>query len=235
MADTSEQSHARLDVASRRAKGAKIVAVLRHYADLSEADVLDIGTGAGAIAAALAADAKSVTSVDIFDERQVTDGYTFVRLADETLPFHDAAFDVVVYNHVIEHVPDQHKHISEIARVLKPGGIVYLATPNKYGPTDPHYELPLLSWLPRPLALLYLKAVKGKSWDIYPLSPGGVRRLVAGKLQDEQLTARIVKDPTAYGMEATTALKAVGALPLPLLKLLQPFMPTQIHVLKKPA
>jgi 2-polyprenyl-3-methyl-5-hydroxy-6-metoxy-1,4-benzoquinol methylase len=47
-----------------------------------------------------------------------------------TLPYHDAEFDVVCSLEVIEHVEDQFQFCREIVRVLKPGGIAVLSTPN---------------------------------------------------------------------------------------------------------
>jgi ubiquinone/menaquinone biosynthesis C-methylase UbiE len=57
----------------------------------------------------------------------------------EALPFPNAAFDRVVADSVLEHLGDQHKGLSEIYRVMRPGGYLFVATPNKYslGP-DPH-------------------------------------------------------------------------------------------------
>jgi ubiquinone/menaquinone biosynthesis C-methylase UbiE len=48
------------------------------------------------------------------------------------LPFEDASFDAVFYHHVIEHVPDAAKSLEELARVLKPGGLLYVGTPNRH-------------------------------------------------------------------------------------------------------
>ena len=63
-------SHAILDRASRLSKARKISAVLDDFGDgLTGRRVLDIGTGAGIIAAYLAERARSVVSVDILDER----------------------------------------------------------------------------------------------------------------------------------------------------------------------
>jgi SAM-dependent methyltransferase len=45
------------------------------------------------------------------------------------LCFADACFDVVICNHVLEHVPDDRKALSEIYRVLKPGGWASLQVP----------------------------------------------------------------------------------------------------------
>ncbi|MEN8206886.1 MAG: class I SAM-dependent methyltransferase [Pseudomonadota bacterium] len=44
--------------------------------------------------------------------------------------FPDASFDMVSARHVIEHIPDPNAFISEIARILRPGGQLYLRTPN---------------------------------------------------------------------------------------------------------
>lgn len=46
----------------------------------------------------------------------------------EALPFEDSGYDVVIANHMLYHVPDLPKGLSEIRRVLKPGGRLYAAT-----------------------------------------------------------------------------------------------------------
>ncbi|NBC33268.1 MAG: methyltransferase domain-containing protein [Alphaproteobacteria bacterium] len=56
------------------------------------------------------------------------------RRADLTaLPFADAAFNLVLSSHVLEHIPDDRAAIAEIARVLHPGGEAIIAVP-----FDPH-------------------------------------------------------------------------------------------------
>ena len=233
MQDKSKVSHAILDVESRHDKAAKIIAALSKYTDIASANVLDIGTGAGVIASDIAAKAKSVTSVDMHDERKVTDGFRFTQVDGVQLPFPDASFDVVVYNHVIEHVPEQQEHIKEIARVLRSEGLLYLATPNKFGPLDPHYRVPFISWLPRPAAAGYLRLLKRKTWDIHPVSPWRLQRLTRGRFTGKNLTADIIKRPADYDMPASRGVKLLGLLPLGALRTLQPFVPTQIHIFKR--
>ena len=51
--------------------------------------------------------------------------------ANGVLPFEDATVDVVIARHVIEHVVDTVGFLTELKRVLKPGGMLLLATPNQ--------------------------------------------------------------------------------------------------------
>jgi len=60
-----------------------------------------------------------------------------------SLPFRDASFDVVTANMVVEHLEDPGKSFSEVARVLKPGGLFLFHTPNaKAFPTSVARLLP---------------------------------------------------------------------------------------------
>jgi glycosyltransferase involved in cell wall biosynthesis/2-polyprenyl-3-methyl-5-hydroxy-6-metoxy-1,4-benzoquinol methylase len=48
------------------------------------------------------------------------------------LPFADASFDAVFYHHVIEHVDEPDGSLRELARVLRPGGLIFVGTPNRH-------------------------------------------------------------------------------------------------------
>src|SRR5688500_16609356 len=125
-------SHANQDRDLRFRKARRIEKVLASAGiDLASSSVLDVGTGSGTIAAYLAPRVSRLVSVDVVDER--TDHkFDYLRIADERLPFADGSFDVAISNHVIEHVGDQQRHLSEIARVLSEGGVCLLATPNRF-------------------------------------------------------------------------------------------------------
>lgn len=61
------------------------------------------------------------------------DGYDF-RIADlnkDPLPFDDDSFDLIVCNHVIEHLQDGVTFFGECVRVCRPGGYIYLAAPSE--------------------------------------------------------------------------------------------------------
>jgi ubiquinone/menaquinone biosynthesis C-methylase UbiE len=55
-------------------------------------------------------------------------GITYTEADVQQLPFPDATYDAVVANHMLYHVPDLEQGLSEIRRVLKPGGTLFAAT-----------------------------------------------------------------------------------------------------------
>jgi ubiquinone/menaquinone biosynthesis C-methylase UbiE len=52
----------------------------------------------------------------------------FVAADAQALPFADAAFDAVIANHMLYHVPDRARALAEIHRILRPGGAFVAAT-----------------------------------------------------------------------------------------------------------
>src|ERR1700754_37969 len=170
------QAHAVLDLASREAKGRKIEALLGLPVG-APIKLLEVGTGAGGIAhyfATRSVGPCDVDAVDVRDQRQVKDGYRFTLIDSTELPFGNQSFDVVVSNHVIEHVGDrsaQLNHLKEMRRVLTLEGMIYLAVPNRWMLVEPHFRLPFLSWLPRSLRTMYVQASgRGSVYDCEPLT-----------------------------------------------------------------
>ncbi|MFK7937247.1 MAG: methyltransferase domain-containing protein [Saprospiraceae bacterium] len=227
-------SHVALEGQLRNKKAAKIVTIISEYINLTECKVLDIGTGSGHIANGIAQKAREVHSVNISDERVIAEGYHFQIVNSETLPFLNESFDVVVSNHVIEHLPNHQLHLSEIYRVLKPNGLLYLATPNKYALMEPHFRLPFLSWLPRKWANSYTQRFRKKEWDIYPLTRNYIRKLTNDNFTIDWWSLRIVKDLQKFQINAHPIIRGVfDYLPMSVLKLTAPIIPTFVGVLKK--
>ncbi len=229
-------THAVLDVPSRRAKAAKLIAVIERTCPLRGARLLDIGTGSGTIAADLAAAVGpdgSVTSVDVADVRVTRDGYEFVRFDGERLPFDDAGFDVVVSNHVIEHVGDretQRRHLREIARVLVDGGTAYVAVPHRWQLVENHYRLPLLGWLPRRAADAYMRgARRGERYDCRPLGRRELLTLLTDAGFDARDATGDLVDVTAE-QRAGAAGRALAAAPWLRVALRGPLLPTIVGV-----
>jgi 2-polyprenyl-3-methyl-5-hydroxy-6-metoxy-1,4-benzoquinol methylase len=104
--------------------------------------VLDLGCGTGYGSALLAGDCASVTGVDISAEAigYARAKYAAPGLAYDTidkiehgsrLRFADASFDAVISFQVIEHVADVPSYLLEVKRLLKPGGVFIVATPDR--------------------------------------------------------------------------------------------------------
>ena len=104
---------------------------------------LDVGTGAGALALALAPLVREVVGVDRVPEllvhaRERAAAYKNVEFveADATaLPFPDASFDLVGTLRTLHHVPRPELVIAELARVTRPGGRVLVI--DQIAPVDP--------------------------------------------------------------------------------------------------
>lgn len=172
------------DRASRLRKGEKMIALLESRKPLRRARILEVGCCTGYLSAMLADAAGPdghVTGVDIHDFRHVKDGFDFMLVSGTALPFSDQAFDVVVSNHVIEHVGrrhDQQNHLAEMWRVLSPGGVCFLSLPNSWFPYERHFRLPLLSQLPPRLRTPYVRLMRrGTNYDPNIPSPRTVRAL----------------------------------------------------------
>jgi 2-polyprenyl-3-methyl-5-hydroxy-6-metoxy-1,4-benzoquinol methylase len=99
--------------------------------------VLDIGCGRGHLLKAMArrgwecyGTELSTFPMDSTPGPAGPGSVTFLKGAFETLPFEDRFFDLVSVWHVLEHTSDPGRTIEEVARTLKPGGILALAVPN---------------------------------------------------------------------------------------------------------
>jgi SAM-dependent methyltransferase len=94
---------------------------------------LDLGCGDGRLTAEL--DAAELTAADVSPvalaraARRLPDAHIVELEPDAELPFDDGSFDLVLCAETIEHVRDVQLLLSEIRRVLRPGGTLALSTP----------------------------------------------------------------------------------------------------------
>jgi len=133
--------------------------------DLKDKKILDAGCGKGVWLEqfAMIAGAENVFGSDIDDAEfesvpEVIPRENLVKCPIEELDFPDNIFDVVFSHEVIEHVVDDKKAMSEMIRVLKPGGKLVLFCPNRGWPFEQHGmffrgkyywgNIPLLPWMP---------------------------------------------------------------------------------------
>ncbi len=107
--------------------------------------VLDVACGEGYGSALLAASgATRVTGVDLSPQaiRHARSEYLgvpnldFIEASCTKMPFADASFDLVVSFETLEHIEPQREFLEEIARVLRPDGLLLLSCPNKLEYSD---------------------------------------------------------------------------------------------------
>ena len=197
------------DVRSRKAE--TIVRVCRDFVEpgtLSGLHVLDVGSSSGIIDNYLADYFGHVTGIDIDEPAMAHARATFdkVNLSFEKddvmqLSRPDSSIDAVVCTQIYEHVPDATQMFSEILRVLKPGGFCYFAGNNRIMLMEPHYRLPLLSVLPRPLAHPYMRlAGKGDYYHEKHFTRCTLLRLCGG-FNIVDYSERVIAEPAKYGVE----------------------------------
>jgi SAM-dependent methyltransferase len=114
---------------------------------------LDVGCQSGVLTDAMQAHTPFAwTGIDpsISAHTRSPTGLELLRASADELPFEDGTFDVVLFANVYEHVLPERREASltEIRRVLAPGGFVVGQIPNPYFPIESHSRLPFMGWLP---------------------------------------------------------------------------------------
>lgn len=149
-----EQDRACVPVAKR------IRAALLSWDLPSEARVVDVGAGENPPYRECCPRGWEYVDVDIDAGDVHADG--------SVLPFRVGSFDVAVSNAVLEHLPDPAASLAEIARVVRPGGLLILATHGVY----PYHPCPddYTRWTRSGLA-----RTVGQSFDVESVEPlGGI-------------------------------------------------------------
>jgi 2-polyprenyl-6-hydroxyphenyl methylase/3-demethylubiquinone-9 3-methyltransferase len=109
--------------------------VLLRDEDLNGRKLLDGGSGGGHFSQVASERGADVTSLDVGDNllAQVAKRCDTRRVLGSVLdlPFEAETFDIVLSTEVIEHTPDPRLGIRELCRVVKPGGLLVLTSPNR--------------------------------------------------------------------------------------------------------
>ncbi len=107
-----------------------------------------------------------ITALGLHDGTRFRERYPRVRYVEgdaTALPFADQSFDVVFSNAVIEHVGGRDAQERFVREALRVGRCVFLTTPNRWFPIEVHTRLPLVHWLPAPVAHRAYE-LAGMSW-----------------------------------------------------------------------
>jgi 2-polyprenyl-6-hydroxyphenyl methylase/3-demethylubiquinone-9 3-methyltransferase len=122
--------------------------------------VADVGCNAGTMSIVWAELGHEVHGLDVNEpllelarKRAASAGYVidFQLGSAVELPWTDEAMDVCISLEMLEHVADWEPCLIELVRILRPGGVLYLATSNKLCPKQQEFNLPLYSWYPAPI------------------------------------------------------------------------------------
>lgn len=224
------------DPVSRRRQAAKIAYILLRHSDLdlSRSICLDVGCSSGIITFEISSLFRVTIGLDYDKDAlastdpNVRTRIPFVRGDAMRLPIRNESVDVVVCAQVYEHVPDPKILVSEIYRVLSPGGVVFFSGPNWLFPIEPHYLLPFLHWLPSSLANLYIRLACGQSRYYEHLLPYWRLRQLFRDFQVKDVSVEILR--TFYIQEN----RFLRLIPDAIWDKLKIFFPSFVFVLKKP-
>jgi ubiquinone/menaquinone biosynthesis C-methylase UbiE len=194
----------------RLRKAETIVRVCQDFTrseDLSQLHLLDVGSSSGIIDNYLADFFGQVTGIDI-DEPAMAhargtfskDNLSFQQGDAMQITLADNSIDAVVCTQIYEHVPNAELMFNEIYRVLKPGGFCYFAGNNRIMLMEPHYHLPLLSLLPRPLAHHYMRLTgKGDYYHEKHFTSWTLKRLCRD-FHIVDYSEKVIADPDKFGV-----------------------------------
>ncbi|MCX4028334.1 class I SAM-dependent methyltransferase [Endozoicomonas sp. SM1973] len=232
-----------LDSNYKQPKVDKMISILTDCGALSSNRglAIDIGCSAGFFTRALSPYFDNVVGLDIDDsaltiacQKQTYENITYMIGDSMKLPFSDNSVNLVICNHVYEHVPDAERLFEEIERVLSNEGVCYLGAASRLTIIEPHYKLPFLSWLPKLLANKYIKIFnKGNEYYENLKTPWGIKRLIS-KFYVKDYTLEIVYYPDKYcARDLITKGGFIEKVPKFLWVYLYNFLPSFILILKK--
>jgi len=242
--DLSIHSPILFDANYKQAKVEKMLSILRHANALNNKKngiAVDVGCSGGFFTSGLTNYFSQVIGLDIdthalsvASQHRSTPNLSYVTADSLTIPLPDNSINLVICNHVYEHVPNPETLFSEIHRVLKNGGICYLGSASCLTIIEPHYHLPFLSWLPKPIAHQYMRYTgKGDFYYENLRTYWGIKKLIK-HFRVCDYTLRIIQDPDKFAARDLISKDGVlDRIPLVIWKLVYWFLPTYIFVLKK--
>ncbi len=128
--------------------------------------VADISCGAGTQSILWAKEGHQVCGIDInegllsiAEQRAENDGcaINFKAGSAETIPLENASIHICLVPEFLEHVKNWQTCLDEFSRILKPGGILFISTTNRFCPIQNEFTLPLYSWYPSILKNYFVK------------------------------------------------------------------------------
>lgn len=122
----------------------KRTTLMQNWVNLHDLHVLDAGCGAGGYIEFLCSPGVKTEGVEYEADKIASwlnahpDDTRVKQGSVEHLQHDDEVFDAVLLNEVLEHLPDEGRALQEIYRVMKPGGFLFLFSPNRLHPFETH-------------------------------------------------------------------------------------------------
>jgi cyclopropane fatty-acyl-phospholipid synthase-like methyltransferase len=168
-------------------RGREIARTLRQLKPLRGQRVLDVGCGYGGLMISMAEQGANITGVEIDPERAnlgrlrleelgIPCDYREADICEPSIRESLGLFDVITCQDVLEHVMDPTSMVQTICSMLRPGGVIFVQVPNKWGVrqlmADDHYGLTGITALSRKQATEYYQRATGidpRHYDVgYP-------------------------------------------------------------------
>ena len=114
---------------------------VKKFVNLSDKKILDVGCGGGVFSESMAANGAQVTAIDLAQESldvaklhlyESNHSIDYInQTVEDFAKNHENSFDVIVCMEMLEHVPDPQSIVDACAKILKPGGWLFLSTINR--------------------------------------------------------------------------------------------------------
>lgn len=177
--------------------------------------VLDVGCGVGGACLALAKHANHVVGIEInplamplarLNAKKMKGGVVdFILASGLNMPFKEGSFNLVICNDVLEHVDDKKRLLEEINLVLADKGYLFLTTPNRIYPVEPHTGMIGLTLLPKRIA----DKIASLKFKVNAGLPSLVTYKQLAKLLAENGFTHIINHPDWLLYEGGTSIKPI--------------------------
>jgi 2-polyprenyl-3-methyl-5-hydroxy-6-metoxy-1,4-benzoquinol methylase len=163
---TEAQVSAAIEKRLRRERGTALAELLDDVVGLAGKRILDVGSGWGELLLACAMRGAEVRGIEPdASELRISEmlfrSYGLGRVASrgvgERIPYDDGSFDLVTCQQVLEHVDDVGQVVAELVRVTRPGGQMFVSTPNYLFPYEGHYRMKWIPLMPKRLGGWWLR------------------------------------------------------------------------------
>lgn len=180
-----------------RELAADSVSQAARHADLAESVVLDLGGGPGHFTRAFMERGARCVLIDLDLTELRAHGQPpggAVQADGMRLPIASGAVDVCFSSNVLEHIPDPERMLSEMVRVTRPGGLIYLAFTNWYSPwggheMSPWHYLGAAYAQRRYTARMHRPPKNRPGTGLFPVHVGSTLRLVRSRADIELVAA----------------------------------------------